>query len=258
VRVAVAPATSALVVDVAADFTLAVGLDARERTSDGLVGETLAGGTLSAGRLVAGAGEVSGVEVVTAATLLVVEATVVVAVETTAFVVAATVETAFVVVVAAVDATESATGASANRAPHDCAGENAAAISTPAAIGPDNDLVLTCLMGPPQGRVFSIGAWSTPNQRSYSWDVYGFVRTPPPALTEPSLAADVLQAMRRFALAALTMLAVLVLAMPAAGSTLGCLGSNPQASVNENGAILVVWEGFCPNGGTKFSDSRHT
>ncbi len=110
VRVAVAPATLALVVDVAADFTLAVGLDARERTLVGVVGETLAGGTLTAGRLdpvlVAAAGADatrSTVEVATAAALLVVEATVEVAVETAALVVVAAVETAFVVVVATVE-----------------------------------------------------------------------------------------------------------------------------------------------------------
>jgi hypothetical protein len=101
------------------------------------------------------------VELVTAAALLAVEATAVVVMETTAFVVVSTVGTAFVVVatvdlaIATVDATESATGAPANPAPHDCAGQNAAAISTPAAIGPANDLVLTCLMAPPGHCVLS-------------------------------------------------------------------------------------------------------
>jgi hypothetical protein len=167
VRVAAAPATLTLVVNVAADLTLAVGLGGRERTSDGLVGNTLAGETLTAGRIDPMLVAAAGGEVVTTAALLVVEATVVVAVETTAFVVvatveaalvvvAATVETAFVVVatvdlaIATVDATVLATDAPANRAA-DRAGQNAAAIKTPAAMGPANHLVLTCLMAPPKG-----------------------------------------------------------------------------------------------------------
>jgi hypothetical protein len=198
--VAAAPATFVLVVVVAADF-VAVWLSR-------LDGAALAGGTLSAGRLdpmlvVAADGvaeltsDAGSVEVVPAAALLAAEAAVVVAVETAAFVVFATVETAFVAVVAAVetafvvvaatvetafvafvavdlaiatvDATGFATGTPANRAAHDCAGENAAAIKMPAAMGPANHFVLPCLIGTPQGRVFLVGGWSTPNRWSYSW-----------------------------------------------------------------------------------------
>jgi voltage-gated potassium channel Kch len=182
-----APAALVLVVDVAVDPLLALGLVARETTCCGLAGGTLSAGRLGS-RLFAGAGGVGGwtsggttpssVEVAAAAAFFVVEATVVV-VEVTAFVVVAAVDTAFVVVVATaatvfavlaatvetafvvvatvdlaiatVEATESATGAPANRAPHDCAGPSVAAISTPAAIGPANDLALTCLIGPPLG-----------------------------------------------------------------------------------------------------------
>ncbi len=191
-----------LVVDVAADFTLAVGLDAPERTLAGLAGETLAAGTLSAGRLdpmfVATAGTVSDltsgtggaggdatrsrVEVVAAAALLVVDATVVVAVETTAFVVVSTVDLAS----ATVDATECATGTPGNPAPHDCAGQKAAAIITPAAIGPANDLVLTYLIGPPWACVLG---WCLvyPASALLFMDAYGFVRMP---VAGPSLSAN--------------------------------------------------------------------
>lgn len=167
-----APATLALVVDVAADLELGLGLVARETLRAGRPGPMLVAAT---GDVTSGVGGVGGgaigssVEVATAAALLVVEAAVVVAVET-AFVVVSTVETAFVVVVATVEtafvvvaaavettfvvvatvnATALATGAPANAAPHDCAGQNAAAIRTAAAIGPTNDLVLTFLMAPP-------------------------------------------------------------------------------------------------------------